>query len=229
MATSRETVRGLYRRFARQYDLDMQLLRLVGFRSARYGLRAVTSLRPRRGDHVVELGCGTGANFAPLVDRIGPEGRLIGVDLTPEMLDRARERVERFGWRNVELVQSDMAKFGFPERVNGILSVGAFGYVAESDRVIENAARALAPGGRLVIVDVKRPERWPLWLLRLLLWVGRPFGVSADYLDRCPWRAVERRLHQVAFEEMYWGLVYLSSGTASPPDLSSIGDSEAHE
>lgn len=153
-------------------------------------------------------------NFALLVDEIGPDGHLIGVDLSPEMLEFARQRIERSGWQNVELVQSDMAGYDFPEDVDGVLSTGAFGFVAESDRVIEKAAQALAPGGRLVILDVKRPERWPRWLFKLFFWVGRPFGVTLDYFDRYPWKAVEGRFHEVTFEEMYWGLVYLSSGTA---------------
>ncbi len=156
-------------------------------------------------------------NFALLVDQIGPEGRLIGVDLAPEMLECARERIERSGWQNVELVQSDMAEYDFPEQVDGVLSTGAFGFVAASDRVIEKAAQGLAPGGRIVILDVKRPERWPRWLFKLFLWVGRPFGVTLDYFDRYPWNAVERTFHEVTFEETYWGLVYLSSGTVPLP------------
>jgi len=137
--------------------------------------------------------------------------------MSAEMLRYARERIERAGWQNVELVESDMAEYEFPQRVDGVLSTGAFGFVRESDRVIERAARALGPHGRLVILDVKRPKQWPRWLFKIFLWVGRPFGVTLDYFARHPWKTVERTLADVTYEEMYWGLVYLSSGTVRWP------------
>ncbi len=117
-----------------------------------YRLRAVELLRLKRGDCVVDLACGTGLSFPLIVDRIGSEGRLIGVDLSPGMLACTRELVERSGWKNVDLVQSDMAAYHYPERVNAVLTVGALGYVPEYDRVIEGARHALVPGGRLVII-----------------------------------------------------------------------------
>jgi len=160
----------------------------------------------------VELGCGTGLNFPLLIERIGPDGRLIGVDLTDEMLACARERTRHFGWNNVELVQSDMASYEFPEGVNGVLSTGAFGFVHEYDRVIRAARRALTPGGRLVILDIKRSDRWSHWLFSFVLWLGRPFCVTHDYFERRPWESVERVFPDTAFEERYAGLVYFSSG-----------------
>nr|WP_158205282.1 methyltransferase domain-containing protein [Halomarina oriensis] len=59
------------------------------------------------GDTVVEMGCGTGANLPHLRERVGPEGRVVGLDLTRPLLVRARERVERHGWENVAVVQAD--------------------------------------------------------------------------------------------------------------------------
>jgi demethylmenaquinone methyltransferase/2-methoxy-6-polyprenyl-1,4-benzoquinol methylase len=59
------------------------------------------------------------------MEQIGPEGRLIGVDLTPGMLDIARVRVERSGWTNVELIQSDIAAYDFPKGANGVLATQA--------------------------------------------------------------------------------------------------------
>jgi len=216
MLTNQE-IQDKYRRQAKRYDFAVRLYRLIGLRIEAYRLRAVELLRLKRGDCVVDLGCGTGLNFPLLVERIGPEGRLIGVDLSPEMLAYARERAERSGWNNIELVQSDMAAYDFPEGVNGVLSTGAFGYVTEYERVIEKASHALVPGGRLVIVDGKQPERWPLWLFRLFVWLSRPFGVTPDYFGHPCWESVERFFQEVAFEEMYGGLMYISSGTTPSP------------
>lgn len=214
MVLSRQEIQAIYGSQAKHYDFSVQLYRLIGLRLKAYQARAIRLLRLQRGDCVVELGCGTGLNFPLLIEQIGSGGRLIGVDMTPEMLASARKRVERFGWKNVELVQSNIAEYEFPEGVKGVLSTGVFGYVAEYDRVIKAASHALVPGGRLVILDGKQPERLPQWLLKLLLWLMRPFGVTLDYLDRHTWESVERYFQETALEQMYGGMMYVSLGAA---------------
>jgi demethylmenaquinone methyltransferase/2-methoxy-6-polyprenyl-1,4-benzoquinol methylase len=153
-------------------------------------------------------------NFPLIIEQIGPEGRLVGVDLTPKMLECAQERVEHSGWKNVELVQSDIVEYDFPEGINGILATGVFGYVAEYDSVIKAASQALVPGGRLVILDGKEPERLPSWLFKIVLRLGRPFGFSRDYFKNRSWESVERFFYETSFQEMYGGMIYLSSGTS---------------
>lgn len=211
---AKQEIEAAYQRQAKRYDFAVLLYRLIGLRIETYRSRAVELLQLKRGDFVIDLGCGTGLNFPHVMEQIGPQGRLIAVDLSAKMLAGAAERIEREGWNNIELVQSDMATYEFPQGINGVLSTGAFGFVPEYRRVIEEAARALVPGGRLVIVDGKRPEHWPLWLLRLFVWVSRPFGLTFDYFNTHPWEAVERLFQDTAFEEMYGGLLYISAGTA---------------
>lgn len=114
MAVPKKSVEAAYQRYARKYDLAVKLYRLIGLHIERYRSRAVELLRLKPGDCVVDLGCGTGLNFPLLIQNIGPEGRLIGVDFSSEMLARARKRVDRSGWKNVELIESDIAAYEFP-------------------------------------------------------------------------------------------------------------------
>jgi demethylmenaquinone methyltransferase/2-methoxy-6-polyprenyl-1,4-benzoquinol methylase len=214
MVLSKEEIRSSYETGAKYYDFAVRLYGLIGIRKA-YRLRAVKLLRLQRGDCVVELGCGTGLNFPLILEQIEPEGRLIGVDLSPKMLAYARERVERAGWKNIELVQSDIVAYNFPEGVNGVLSTGVFGYIADYDRVIKAALHALVPDGRLAIMDGKRPERLPSWVFNLIVRLSRSFGVTSDYFDKRTWESVERYFRETAFEQMYGGMLYISSGTAA--------------
>lgn len=214
MAPSKQEIQTIYQRHARRYDLYVRLYGLIGFRYNAYRSRAIKLLHLSAGDCVVDLGCGTGLNFPLVEEQIGEQGRLIGVDLSSEMLACAEDRARQAGWSNVELVQSDMVSYDFSESVNGVLSTGALGYVPEYDKVIERASHALVPGGRLVIWDLKQPERWPSWLLKLFFVLGRPFGVTPDYVAKRPWESVERHFKETTFEQMYWGGVYISSGTA---------------
>ncbi len=214
MVLSKQEIQDRYQSGAKYYDLVVRLYRLIGLRCEVYRSRAVKLLHLQRGDYVVDLGCGTGLNFPPIIEQIGPEGRLIGVDIAPKMLACARKRVERTGWKNVELIQSDIATYEFPEGINKVLSTGVFGYLDEYDSLIEAVSHALAPGGRLVIMDGKQSERWPLWLTKLFWRLARPFGVTLDYFDHHPWESVERYFQDTALEQMYGGGIYISSGTA---------------
>ena len=128
---------------------------------------AVQALNLKQGNTVVEIGCGTGLNFNFLRQKVGPEGRIIGVDLTPEMLEMADKRIRRNGWSNITLVQSDAAAYGFSEHIDGIISTFALTLVPEYDKVIQRGAAALSPSCRFVIVDFKKSDNWPIWLLKL--------------------------------------------------------------
>jgi demethylmenaquinone methyltransferase/2-methoxy-6-polyprenyl-1,4-benzoquinol methylase len=97
---SKQKVQAMYQSGAKHYDFTTILFRLIGLRMKTYRLLAIKNLALLRGKLVIELGCGTGLNFPLLIEQIGPEGRLVGVDLTPGMLEIARERVERSGWKN---------------------------------------------------------------------------------------------------------------------------------
>lgn len=214
MAFSIKQVTTIYQRWAKNYDLVVRLYALVGFRFRAYRSRAVELLHLSEGDHVIDLGCGTGLNFPLILTEIGPKGRLIGVDLSAEMLAYASRRVESSGWINVELVESDMAAYVFPHNINGVIITGAIGYVEEYDGVIRSAREALTPGGRLVILDGREPERWPSWLIRLFLWLTAPFGVSHEYLGRETRESVEHYFQETSYEEFYGGAIYLLSGAA---------------
>lgn len=65
------------------------------------------ALDPDRGDVVVEMGCGTGANFPYLRDRVGSEGVVVGIDISEGVLTHARDRIHRHGWENVHVVRGD--------------------------------------------------------------------------------------------------------------------------
>jgi demethylmenaquinone methyltransferase/2-methoxy-6-polyprenyl-1,4-benzoquinol methylase len=210
----KRSVENLYRRRASHYDLAVAFfLWVFGFRYSAYRAHALERLFLHTGDVVVDLGCGTGLSFASILERIGPSGRLLGVDLSDAMLTRARARVARNGWDNVELIQSDLVSYGYPDHVDAVLSTGVLGYVEAPETVIAAASNALVPDGRLAIMDIKGPERWPRWLFTLLLAsVAQPFGVTREYFSKRPWESVQRHFSDTTFEELYWGLVYIASG-----------------
>lgn len=212
MALDKQQLRRLYRRRAPRYDFTANLYYLLGFREWAYRKRAVRALALDEGDTVVEIGCGTGLNLSLLRRAVGPGGRIIGVDMTEAMLDRAAERIERHEWRNVELVHSDAATYEFPADLAGILSTFALTLVPEYDAVIRRGAEALRPGGRWAILDLRIPDGWSARLLPFLLPLFRPFGVTRDLADRRLWESLQSHLDPVEMTAGYFGYVYLAVG-----------------
>lgn len=134
-------VQDLYDRWASLYDWN-PVLHLV--RPARRRAIAAMDLAP--GDTVVDMGTGTGANLTLLRNAVGPEGRVIGVDISPRMLDRARTRVDEAGWANVALVEGDIRDPPLDGPVDGILSTFVVVMYADPGRLIETWARYLLDG-----------------------------------------------------------------------------------
>jgi ubiquinone/menaquinone biosynthesis C-methylase UbiE len=214
MLRREEELRRLYQKRARHYDFTANLYYLIGFREWAYRRRAVEALALHKGATVVEIGCGTGLNFPLLEDAVGPEGTIVGIDLTPAMLDQARARVYKRGWTNVQLVQSDAAAYQFPPGIDGIVSTFALTLVPEYKQVIQHGAEALQAGKRFVILDLKAPEKWPPWLVNLGVLLTRPFGVTQDLIQRRPWEVMSQYLEHVSVTEVYFGAAYITMGAA---------------
>ncbi len=211
MLTKQELI-DLYRERARNYDVTAQIYYLLGFRLASYRDKGVTALKLHAGDTVADIGCGTGANFPLLQKEIGPDGKIIGVDLTDAMLVQARRRVKREGWLNVQLVQSDTASYQFPANLKGIISSFALTLVPEFDAVIQNGCKSLSAGGRFVVLDFKLPSGWLLRLAPAGVFLTRLFGVSMDLASRHPWESIAAHFGNMGLTEFYGGFVYVAAG-----------------
>ena len=181
--------------------------------------RAVHALGLRPGDTVVDVACGTGLNFSLIEQAIGPDGRIVGVDLTDAMLAQAQHRIANNGWRNVSLVQADAAEFAFPAEVDAILSTYALSHVPECGDVIARGAAALSPGGRWVVLDLKAPDNPPRWLAQLGIALGRPFGSMDEWIARRPWEgiraAMQDALADLSWSEFCFGTAFLAAGCRS--------------
>jgi demethylmenaquinone methyltransferase/2-methoxy-6-polyprenyl-1,4-benzoquinol methylase len=211
---TRDAVRDVYDRKARFYDLAVWAYYLVGMPIGKWRRMGIDAPHLQPGDTVVEVGCGTGLNFALLQKAVGPSGKIIGIDISEGMIERARAMVRDKGWRNVELVCGSVSGFEFPDRVGGIIAMGVLTYEPEFDKVIERGAKALSPGRKWVVLDYKMPSGWQRIFAPLFVALGSGFGVSRDLMERHIWEAVERHLKNTKMRELYGGFVYIISGEA---------------
>jgi demethylmenaquinone methyltransferase/2-methoxy-6-polyprenyl-1,4-benzoquinol methylase len=209
-----------YRKKAKHYDITSLLYPVPGYPHWAQRLRAVQALGLRAGDRVIDIACGTGLNFPLIEEVIGPEGRIVGVDLTDAMLARAQDRIAANGWSNISLVQADAAEFAFPAEVDAILSTYALTQVPECAAVIAHGAAALSGGGRWVVLDVKVPVNTPAWLSRLGTAIVRPFASIDEWITRRPWEAIRaamrEELSDLAWTELFFGTAFLAAGSRDP-------------
>ena len=216
-------VAAIYAEAAAGYDRSTERLsRWLGFSEARYRQLAVEALELGPGDTVVEIGCGTGLNHPAIQEKIGPAGRIIGGDLTREMLDRAEHQARERGWRNVELVHSDALAFRFPGDVDGVLSTFVLSFLPDCRPVIEAGAAALAPGRRWAITDQKLPRFGQrITSAAFVALTGKRYGITTEMMMSRRWEAAREalggHLEDIRWTERYFGFVFVASGTAPDP------------
>lgn len=202
----------IYRQRANRYNLSANLYYLLGFRVRAYRKMAVEALKLSPGDSVVELGCGTGLNFSLLQKAVGPQGHIIGVDLTDAMLEKARRQIVGKGWSNVTLIKSDANTFEFPAETKAVFSSFAYTLIPEHTRLTHRIVEVLPSGSRMVILDLKKADAWPTWLFRFALWVTAPFAVTEESAEQHPWEEMQRQLKNFKLQELYFGGAYIASG-----------------
>jgi SAM-dependent methyltransferase len=130
----------------------------------------------RPGERAIDLGCGCGATTLKLAARVTPGGRVLGVDVSAPMLDRARSRAQDFA--NVAFVHADASTYAFDDKAQLVSSRFGSMFFADPVAAFKNLKRALVDGGRIALAVWRSPDDNP--------WHSLPMRAAVAVLDDKP-------------------------------------------
>jgi ubiquinone/menaquinone biosynthesis C-methylase UbiE len=194
-----------YKEIAESYDRRLALRISRGAQR-----RAVERLNLRPDQRVLDVACGTGINFAAIERAIGSSGRLVGVDVSEEMLGQAGRRVAMHRWENVQLVRSSVEDVV----LDGVFDAALLSFthdVLRSPAALDNVIRHIRQAGKVAAAGVMYPGGALRAARPLVRRATRPYVTTLDGLE-CPWDALRRRLLEVRVERLLLGTLYVISG-----------------
>ena len=193
-----------YRDLAHRYDIAT-----AGIDRKRR--RAIELLQLQPGQTVLDAACGTGLALEALARLVGPRGRVIGVEQSPEMIAIAHQRCAALGLQNVILLEAPVEDARIPGPLDALLFSFAHD-VLQSPAALANAFAATHPGARVASAGAKLYPRWLFFLDFWVRWRVRNYVSTLEGLER-PWRLLEKYVPDFTVAETtYFGSAYLGSG-----------------
>jgi arsenite methyltransferase len=196
-----------YRRCAAGYDASAQ-------RTMVLRRRTIALLRLEPGQTVLDVGAGTGLSYGLLHQGVGPAGRVLAFEQSPDMFALAQARVEREGWMNVWHVNEPAETVRLPAPADAVL----FNYTHDICRAPEAVAHVLRqarPGARVAVAGMKF---FPWWTgpLNLLAWLkSRPYNARPAELWQ-PWSHLASLCTDWQLTSTQWGMGYIACGAVGP-------------
>jgi ubiquinone/menaquinone biosynthesis C-methylase UbiE len=161
---------------AKRYDFSMPPFFL------KWKKKAINDSSLKSGDSVLVFCCGTGLDFPFILDKIGDEGKIVGIDFSDEMLLKAKEKIKIEKWENIELIKADVTKFESSTYENfdvGICTLG-LSIIPEFELAYNNLYSKIKNEGEIIIGDMQLATGWLSVFNRLTISLSKKFGGTQE-------------------------------------------------
>lgn len=173
-------------------------------------MRTIEALGLQPGQAVLDVGCGTGLSLPPLIERVGPQGRVYGCDQSPDMLHQATARAAQAGWPNVRLFETAAQDLQLPEPVDALLFHYAHD-ILRSRAALDALLAQARPGAMVAVAGIKYFSGWLSPLNPWVYWKNSGYNGHPGEL-RSPWDRLAPRLACWSMTETQWGMGYIGVG-----------------
>jgi trans-aconitate methyltransferase len=178
----------------------------------RYRRAIVDALPVRRGQVVLDVGCGTGLCCGLLREKVGSEGGVVGIEESPEMAAVAREQIAEEGWGNVTVVQSPAEEAAIEIAADAALFCAVHD-ILQSPEALRNVMSSLRPGAWVAAGGGKWAAPTMVAVNMQARMLHAPYVGSFEGFDR-PWHHLERLVEDVDVREIAFGSGYIMTGKA---------------
>lgn len=208
-----QRVKDRYRRNASDYDQKERV-------PEKLRAWAIEKLNLKPGNTVLDLGCGTGLSFPLIEQAIGSDGHIIGVELSPEMLLSARQKIEHFCWENITLIEGNSENVLIPRQVDAVFMYFT-PHVTASHSSISRALDALKHGGSIASAGARRADGlkgipfnvWFQWRYRTWRFIPIRHLISRLFVGDQPYRHLEGLVPNLRRLDYLGGTTYIAWGT----------------
>src|SRR5215470_14073493 len=180
----------------------------------RYRRAIVEALPVRRGQLVLDVGCGTGLCCGLLREKVGSEGGVVGIEESPEMAAVAREHIAEEGWRNVTVVQSPAEEAEIAVTADAALFCAVHD-ILQSPDALRNVVSSLRPGAWVAAGGGKWAPPLMVAVNMQVRMLHAPYVRSFDGFGR-PWNHLEQLVEGIRVDEVAFGGGYIATGRVPP-------------
>ncbi len=211
MSFDSKTIENIYAgTVAKKYDFSMPPF------FALWKKKAFKESSLKNGDRVLVFCCGSGLDFPHILEKIGKDGKIIGVDFSSEMLKKAKEKIRKEKWENIELIEADITKFRniLNEQFDvGVCTLG-MSIIPEYKSAYNNLLVNVKTHGEIIIGDMQLATGWLSIFNPLTLFLSKKFGGTPEGHQNSLelYTIMEKELSEVKKKEFFFNSYYYCIG-----------------